>query len=173
MENKLLLLEDVVNLGRSGDIVTVKPGYARNFLLPKKKAVVASKSALRLRARLVEERQKKAAEDRAQAEELAARIAAVSFSIEVKIDPEGHLYGSVSAADVVKLLEAEGMIIEKGQVALEHPIKTLGEHKVQLKLNEGVVGELTLTVIGDHPVDALEVVATQEAEVTEEAQDEE
>lgn len=170
MQNKLLLLEDVVNLGRSGDIVTVKPGFARNFLLPKKKAVVASKAALRLRARLVEERQKKAAEDRAQAEELATRIAAVSFSTEVKIDPEGHLYGSVSAADVVKLLETEGVIIDKGQVALEHPIKTLGEHKVQLKLNEGVIAEVTLAVVGDHPVDASEVVATEEVE---EVQDEE
>lgn len=152
MQNQLLLLEDVAHLGRSGDLVTVKPGYARNFLIPQKKAVVANKFALRLQARLMEERKKQAEVDRLESESYAARIAALEFTIQVKVDPDNRLYGSVGTADIVKLLEKEDIAIEKNQVVLAHPIKALGTYKIDLKLKEGVTTSFSLQVISDVPV---------------------
>jgi large subunit ribosomal protein L9 len=167
MQNKLLLLEDVINLGRSGDIVTVKPGFARNFLVPQKKAVVANKFALRLQARLVEERQKKAEADRKESEAVAAQMAEVQLSTEVKVDAEGHLYGSVAVVDVMKILERAEVIVEKNQIILPHPIKTLGEHEIQLKLKEGVVATLRLTVKSDKPLAEEVAPVSEEAPVEE------
>src|ERR1700722_6063765 len=113
MRNQLLLIEDVEDLGRSGDVVSVKPGYCRNFLLPQKKAVVADKFTLRMQARLKEERAKRAESDRKDAEEVSRKIEGMVLAIEVKVDPDGHMYGSVSAMDIVRLLEKEGIVIEK------------------------------------------------------------
>lgn len=167
MQNKLLLLEDVINLGRSGDIVTVKPGFARNFLVPQKKAVVANKFALRLQARLVEERQKKAEADRKESEAVAAQMAEVQLSTEVKVDAEGRLYGSVAVVDIMKILESAEVIVEKNQIVLPHPIKTLGEHEIQLKLKEGVVATLRLTVKSDKPLAEEVAPVSKEAPVEE------
>ena len=115
MPNQLLLLEDVENLGRSGDVVSVKPGYCRNFLLPQKKAVVADNYTLRLQAKLKDERLKRAAVDRKEAEELAQKVEGMVLTIEVKVDPDGHMYGSVAAVDIVKLFEKEGVVVERRQ----------------------------------------------------------
>lgn len=149
MGNQLLLIEDVDDLGRSGDVVSVKPGFARNFLIPRKKAVVADKFTLRMQARLKEERAKRALIDKKDAEILAERIGVMELEITVKVDPEGHMYGSVSAIDIVKLFENEGIELEKRNVALPHPIKEIGEHKVQLKLKEGVPASFSLKVKSD------------------------
>jgi len=146
MRNQLLLIEDVDDLGRSGDIVSVKPGYSRNFLLPQKKAVIADKYTLRLQAKLKEERAKLAEVDRKEAEEMAQKIEGMVLSIEVKVDPDGHMYGSVSALDIARLFEQEGFKIERRNVVLAHPIKTLGIHPVSLKLKEGVPAHATLKV---------------------------
>jgi large subunit ribosomal protein L9 len=152
MQNKLLLLEDVQNLGRSGDLVSVKPGYARNFLIPQKKAVIAGKMALRMQERLIEERKKQAAIDLVEAQALVARLEGVEFSVEAKADAEGKLYGSVSAADLVKIFEKEGLTIEKNQVILVHPIKSVGVYTIPLKLKEGVSSSISLKVKSDKPV---------------------
>lgn len=149
MGNQLLLLEDVDDLGRSGDLVSVKPGYARNFLLPKKMAVVADPFTLRLQEKLKTERAKKAATDRKESEELAAKIDGIVITTEVKVDPDGHMYGSVSAADIVRLFEEQGYSIERRNVVLAHPIKTLGIHPISLKLKEGVPAQITLKVMSD------------------------
>src|SRR5579872_4257004 len=109
MQYQLLLVEDVDDLGRSGEIVKVKPGYARNFLLPRKFAVIADKGTLRMQARLQEERAKRAEVDKKEAEELALTINGKEVSILVKVDPEGHMYGSVSAHDIAHLFEKEGI----------------------------------------------------------------
>lgn len=147
MKQQLLLLDDVDGLGRSGDVVTAKPGFIRNFLLPQKKAVIADKNTLKMQARLKEEREKKAAVDRKEAEGLAAKLAGVVISTEVKIDPEGKMYGSVTSLDIARLIQAEGYPIERKNVLLSHPIKNLGRHTVELKLKEGVPASFTLEVI--------------------------
>lgn len=146
MRNQLLLLEDVEDLGRSGDVVSVKPGYCRNFLLPQKKAVVADKYTLRLQAKLKEERSKRAEIDRKEAEEMAQKIEGAVLSIEVKVDPDGNMYGSVSTLDIVRLFEKEGIFIERRHIVLPQPIKTLGVHPIHLKLKENVPAHISLKV---------------------------
>jgi large subunit ribosomal protein L9 len=152
MRNQLLLIEDVEDLGRSGDIVSVKPGYSRNFLLPQKKAVVADKFTLRMQAKLKEERAKRAEVDRQEAESQAKKVEGMVLSIQVKVDPDGHMYGSVAAADIVRLFGDEGIKLERRSVILAHPIKALGVHPIHLKLKEGVPAQVTLKVIGEGEV---------------------
>lgn len=149
MQNQLLLLEDVDDLGRSGDVVSVKPGFARNFLIPQKKAVVADPFTLRMQAKLQAERAKRAQVDRAEAEELSKKIEGMVLSIEVKVDPDGHMYGSVAAADMVRLFEEEGIQLERRNIVLPQPIKSLGQHPIQLKLKEGVPAQVTIDVVAE------------------------
>jgi len=149
MKNQLLLIEDVDDLGRSGDVVSVKPGYARNFLLPQKRAVVADKRTLRMQAKLKEERAKKAAVDKKDAEVLSEKINGMTLVIEVKVDPEGHMYGSVAAMDIVRLFGEQGFQLEKRNVVLPHLIKSLGVYDLNLKLKEGVPAAFVLKVVAE------------------------
>lgn len=149
MKNQLLLIEDVEDLGRSGDVVSVKPGYARNFLLPQKKGVIADKFTLRMQAKLKAERAKRAEIDKKEAELLSEKVDGMVMTIEVKVDPDGHMYGSVAAADIVRLFEKEGIVLERRNIVLAHPIKTLGIHPIILKLKEGVPAHITLKVHGE------------------------
>jgi len=149
MQNQLLLVQDVDNLGRSGDIVKVKPGYARNFLLPQKKAVVANKFTLRLQSKLKEERIKQAAMDKEEAELLARQLEGKVLVTEVKVDPDGHMYGSVAAIDIVRLFADEQIALDKKHVVLPHPIKALGAYPITLKLKEGVPAQITLHIIAE------------------------
>jgi large subunit ribosomal protein L9 len=149
MQNQLLLIEDVEDLGRSGDVVSVKPGYARNFLLPQKKAIVADTYTLRLQAKLKSERAKQAELDRQEAESYAKKIDGMVLTIEVKVDPDGNMYGSVGATDLIHRLENEGIKLEKRNFVLTHSIKALGVHPVQLKLKEGVPAQITLHIVSE------------------------
>jgi large subunit ribosomal protein L9 len=148
MSHKLLLIEDVENIGRSGDIVKVKPGFARNYLLPQGFAVVADNRALRMQARLQEERLKKAVEDKKESESLAEHMKGMTITKTVKVDHEGHMYGSVTAIEIVHQVKDEhGIELEKRFVQLKHPIKEVGVFTIPLKLKEGVQAELTLKVV--------------------------
>lgn len=149
MRNQLLLLEDVDDLGRSGDIVSVKPGFARNFLVPSKKAVVADKFTLRMQAKLKEERSKRAELDRSESETLAKKIEGMSLEIRVKVDPDGNMYGSVGFSDIIHLFEPLGIKLERRNILLPHSIKTLGAQTVQLKLKEGIPAQFTLHVLSE------------------------
>lgn len=146
MAIEVLLIEDVQDLGRSGEVHRVAPGFARNYLMPQGFAVVADKNTLRRQAQLKEMRQKRAEADRAESEKLASSLEGVVLGCIVKVDPNGHMYGSVSAADIVKLFEERGIAIEKRYVDLAHPIKTTGVHTISLRLKEGVTCECKLKV---------------------------
>jgi len=152
MQNQLLLLSDVENVGRTGDVVKVRPGFARNFLLPQKKAVVADKYTLKLQAKLQQERAEQSKADTQQALVLAERFQSMQLSMVVKVDPDGHMYGSVAATDIVKLLEKEGIPLERKNIVLPQPIREIGIHQVQLKLKEGVPAVFTLDIQSDRPV---------------------
>jgi len=153
--SKLLLLSDVEDLGKSGEVVDVKPGYARNYLLPNGFAAVADKNTLRMQKRLQEERAKQAVEDKKDSEALAKLLEGVALSTVVKVDPEGHMFGSVSSLDIVKLLQDEkGIEITKKMVVLPHPIKATGVHTIELKLKEDVKAEFTLKVLPDREIEA-------------------
>ncbi|MCP5469324.1 MAG: 50S ribosomal protein L9 [Chlamydiales bacterium] len=168
MRQQLLLLEDVDGLGRSGDIVmNAKPGFIRNFLLPQKKALIADKHTLKMQAKLKEERAKQAEVDRKEAEALASKMAEVVLHQEVKVDTDGKMYGSVTQMEIVQLLKDAGHEIERRNLLLSHPIKTLGTHLVKLRLKENVEAEVKLKVTpegGEVVVKREEVVAQVEEE---------
>lgn len=166
MAAKLLLIEDVEDLGRSGDLVTVKPGFARNFLIPRKYAVVANAATLRIQAKLQEERLKKAAVEKQEAESIAKVLEGVTVKTIVKIDHDGHMYGSVSAHDIVELLQSQANItLEKRAIALKHAIKETGIHSIAVKLKEGITASFTLKVIPEGSTDIEAPEAEPEAEV--------
>jgi len=144
----LLLLKDVEALGRSGDVVKVKPGYARNCLFPKGVAIIADKNTLRMQEKLQQERELKAVQDKKESEEKAKKLATIQLTQKVKVDQEGHLYGSVSVGDIVQLLREEKLLeADKRSILLKHPIKKTGAHTIELKLKEGVIASFTLNVV--------------------------
>lgn len=163
MTNKMLLIEDVEDLGRSGDIVSVRPGYARNFLLPRGCAVVADKRALRMQARLQEERRKKAVEEKKEAEILKASIDGITVETTVKVDHDGHMYGSVSSAEVIQLLQEQAnLTVEKRSIQLKHAIKETGVHQINVKLKEEVTAAFTLKIIPEEVKGAVASPKTKE-----------
>jgi large subunit ribosomal protein L9 len=147
MKQQLLLLQDVDALGKKGELVTAKPGYVRNFLLPQGFAVVASPNTIRKQERLRAERAQQAVVDRKESEELAMQVEATSLEIRVKVDPEGHMYGSVSAGDIAQLFQEKGLPIDKKSVLVTKPIKVTGAHKISLKLKEGITATCQLSII--------------------------
>lgn len=169
---RLLLLEDVEALGRKGDLVSVRPGYARNFLVPRRMGVVADAHTLRMRARLQEERSKQAAIDLEISQALAAQINGITLSTHVKVDPEGHMYGSVTAAEIVKLLEAGGFRIERTMIKLVQPLKRVGLHVINIRLKEGVTCAFKLKIIPEGKEDLPLEEEGREAQTQSEAQPE-
>ncbi len=146
--NKLLLIHDVDDLGRSGDIVSVRPGFARNFLLPKKLAVLADARAVKMQEKLKEERLKRAEHDKAEAEQMASSMVDLTVETTVKVDHEGHMYGSVSAGDIVELIQQQaGIALEKRFIHLKHAIKEVGVFEIPIKLKEGVAAKVTVKII--------------------------
>jgi len=138
MPMNVILLERVPKLGQMGDVVKVKPGFARNYLLPQKKALRASKDNL---ARFEQERAQLEAQNlkrREEAERVAERVTGLSVVIIRQAGESGSLYGSVSARDVAEATTAAGLTINRQQVALEHPIKTLGLSRVRVALHPEV-----------------------------------
>jgi large subunit ribosomal protein L9 len=143
---ELILLQRVEKLGQMGDVVKVKPGYARNFLLPEKKALRASKDN---RARFEQQRAQLEAQNikrREEAERLAERVGGLSIVIIRQAGESGSLYGSVSARDISDGCTEAGLTINRSQVILEHPIKTLGLAKVRVSLHPEVSIPVTVNV---------------------------
>jgi large subunit ribosomal protein L9 len=147
MANQLLLLEDVEDLGRSGDLVRVRPGYARNFLVPQKKAVVADKNTIGIQAKLQAERAKKAQEEAVLAQQTAEALAGREFTVYAKMDPDGHLFGSVTIIDLVKLVQKEGFKVEKRHILLPSPLKVKGAYPLIIKFDEGIQAEVTIHIL--------------------------
>jgi large subunit ribosomal protein L9 len=139
MATELLLLADVENLGKAGDVVKVKDGYARNFLLPHDLAAPVSQGALRRLEKLRKEREELARIQIAEAKDKAAKLAKASVTLRERVVDGTHLYGSVSVADIVKALAAESKIdLDKSQIVLENPIKETGSYDVTVKLHPEV-----------------------------------
>jgi large subunit ribosomal protein L9 len=135
---EVILLERIEKLGQMGDTVRVKPGFARNYLLPQKKALRATKDNM---ARFEHQRadlEARNLERRKEAEQVAGKMEGVSIVLVRQAGDTGQLYGSVSARDVMEGLEAAGTHIERRQVVLDRPIKTLGIHKVRIALHPEV-----------------------------------
>lgn len=165
MASKLLLLKDVQDLGRSGDVVSVRPGFARNFLVPQNLAVFALPNALRMQEKLQEERKKIAEEDRKNSDSIAKQIEGQTVETTVKVDQEGHMYGSVTTIDLMRLItEQIDITLEKKSIQLKHPIKEIGVHSIEVKLKEDVTATFTLKVISETAQVETPIVEEQPAE---------
>jgi large subunit ribosomal protein L9 len=148
---QIILLEKVVNLGNLGDIVKVKDGYARNFLIPNKQARRATKEALAEFEVRRAELEKIAAEKLAAAQAQGEKLAGSTVQINQKAGVDGRLFGSVTNADIADALVKLGFAVEKAQVRLpEGPLKLVGEHAVQISLHTDVLVDVTVAVIGEH-----------------------
>ena len=143
---KLILREDVVNLGKGGDLVEVKPGYGRNFLLPRGLAVAANPKNVRELEHQKKVAEAKAAKLRASAEAVAKRLAETPVTLKRKVGEQDKLYGSVTALDIVEALGARGMQLDRRIIDLPEPIKTVGDHEVPVKLHREVVGKVKVKV---------------------------
>ena len=144
---EVILRENVENLGKVGDVVKVKDGYARNYLLPQRLAYVATESNKRRIGREAEAIAARQATDKNKAEEFAARLAEVTLTFSVKVGEEDKLYGSVTSADIQEQLAQQGFEVEKRRIALPEPIRALGEFAVSLRLHPEVKPELQVTVV--------------------------
>ena len=142
---EILLIENIPNLGARGDIVKVKDGYARNFLLPRKKALPVT-AGNRRRIEVEKERNIRIrAKEQATAEGLRERLASVSLTIAKKAGENGQLFGSVTNADVAELLKAQGFEIDRHAISLPH-VKSVGEHEATIRLYTNVQTKIQLTV---------------------------
>ena len=142
----VILREDVPRLGDAGEVVKVRPGFARNFLLPKGKAILATEAsvkALEHHQRVIAE---KTTRERKTLEAEKARIEAIALEIAVQVGEEGKLFGSVTAAQIAELLEAKGVRVDRRKIELPEPIREAGEHRVPLRLHREVIARVRLTV---------------------------
>lgn len=162
---KIILKEDMPNLGFKGEIVDVKPGYGRNFLIPQGKAIIASASAIKVLEENQRQQAKKIEAVRAEAQKLADKMEGTQLTIEVKTSNTGRIYGSVSAAMVADQLEGMGFEDINRKMLVVPGIKEVGEYVAKVRLHKDVTVEIPLTVVSDTPI----VKAPKEEEPTEEA----
>ena len=144
---KVILKEEVKNMGNMGQIVDVADGYARNYLVPRGLAVEANTKnikSLEHQKRVIQEKSKKI---RNQAQELSNKITAISLVIKAKAGEEGKLFGSVTTMDIAESLKNEGMEIDKKKISLDEPIKRLGSYTVNIKVHSEVTTQVNLQVI--------------------------
>ena len=135
---RIILREDMQNLGEAGDVVEVKTGYARNYLIPNKLAMPASEGNLKTYRDIARGREKRAEKAFADANNLAGRLAGLELRFKVEVSPEDQLYGSVTAQMIVEALATRGLTVERRLVMLDSPIKELGAIDVPIHLHKQV-----------------------------------
>lgn len=146
---KVILREDMENLGRAGDIVKVADGYGRNYLIPKRLAVkadVRNLRALEHDRRVIEARAKKT---RKSVEDLGAKLSTISLTIPARAGEEGKLFGAVTSRDIAQALESAGVPVDRKMVLLAEPIKQIGEYKVKIKAGTNIVPEVPVRVVAE------------------------
>lgn len=146
MAKEVILMEDVPGLGYTGDLVRVSPGYARNYLLPRNLAAPATDATRKRVEKRKVEAEARRIKDREAALAVAERIKALTLALKVKAGSEGKLFGSVTALDIVGALKTQGVSVEKQQVIIGEAIKSVGEHKVTVKLLQDLSAELKVQV---------------------------
>ena len=144
---EIILIKDVENLGYANEIVTVKPGYANNYLIPQGFAKHATASAKKVLAENLKQRAHKDAKILADAQALAEKLANLPLSFAVKAE-EGRIFGTITSADVAEALAAKGVEVDKKNITVE-AINTVGEYKATVKLHREVKGEVALSVVAE------------------------
>jgi large subunit ribosomal protein L9 len=143
---KLILTTDLPHVGKVGQVVDVANGYGRNYLIPRGFAIPATPSNERSLAQQQKARSAREARDKAEAEALAEQLQALALSIAKKTGEGERLYGSVTSMDIAALLKGRGIILDRRRIVLETPLKTLGAHKVPIRLHAEVVAEVEVAV---------------------------
>ena len=144
---KVLLTQTVKNVGRPGDIKEVADGYARNFLLPRGLATVANVAAVKQAQAQRAAEHRREEKDQAQNEALGVKLGETIVTLRAKTGAQGRLYGAITAADIAEALEqATGQAIDRRRIELGEPIRTLGEHKVPVRIAREIVPEITVKV---------------------------
>jgi large subunit ribosomal protein L9 len=146
---EVILREHIDNLGRRGDVVKVAPGYARNYLLPRKLALAVTEANKRQIERERKVADAREAEEKQQAEALAQRITTVEIEIARRVGENNTLYGSVTPADIAHALEAKGFHVDKRKIVLAEPLKAVGEVTVPLKIHRDVTAQVKVKVVPD------------------------
>jgi len=144
---EIILKETIDTLGEIGDLVKVKPGYARNYLLPRGLAVTATKSNMAMLEQQKEAIEARKNQRREEAESVAEQLAGLNVTIEQRVGEENKLYGSVTSADIAEKLQEQGVEIDKRKILLDEPIKTLGEKKVPVKVGYQVTADLKVNIV--------------------------
>ena len=163
---KVILLEDIDTLGRMGDTVNVKDGYARNYLIPRKLALPATTRNLKAQEHQFKNIEQKRARVISSAQDLAGRIAGAALTFTRKTGEKGRLFGSVTNMDIVQALEEKGFEVDRKHIVLGELIKSLGEFEVTVKLHHDVTATIQITVLpeeGEIPEAAMEEAAPEEA----------
>jgi len=146
---EVILREDVKSLGRAGELVKVKPGYARNFLLPKGLAYEATEGNRKRIAAEAKSRAAKLEQERGEAQAAGAKLSGVSLTLKRKAGDGDRLFGSITSQDLADALQAEGHPVDKRKIEMEHPIKTIGAHTVSIRLHPEVHAEIRVTVVAE------------------------
>jgi len=149
----VLLLQPVENLGYEGDQVSVKAGYARNFLLPRNLALPVNRANKKYIEALQARKDARLRQEREHAEKVLARLETVGIAIPVKTGEGGKMFGSVTAQDLVDRLKEDGIEVERKQMNLHTPVKTLGKHTTKIKLHPEITCELEWEVVSENPIE--------------------
>src|ERR1700727_1563433 len=148
---EVILKEDVNKLGNRGDVVKVADGYGRNYLLPGKLAIEATANNKAVIEQMKGSSIRKLAKEKIESEDLSKKLEAVELVFERKVGENDHLFGSVTSGDIAHQLEAKGFTVARRTIALEHPLKSIGEYHVPVKLHREVTSHVKVTVKGDQP----------------------
>jgi large subunit ribosomal protein L9 len=160
---KVIFLEDVPNVASVGEIKEVATGYARNFLIPKKLALLATAEAINRAEALRRKKVREQAETEVELKELAGRLEGREITIEAKVGAKDRLYGSVTSADIAAALEAsDGFVIDKRKIELEEPIRHLGSYQLSVRLAKDILPQIKVTVIEERGAASEEVTVTEE-----------
>jgi large subunit ribosomal protein L9 len=146
---ELILREDVKSLGKAGEMVRVKPGYARNYLLPQGLAYEATEGNKKRIAAETKARTSRQDAERTEAERAAAALGQVALTLTGKAGEEGKLFGSITTQDLAEALARQGHQIDKRRIELDHPIKTLGHHTIAVRLHPEVHAEVHVSVVAE------------------------
>ena len=146
---KVILKEDIIGLGYKNEVVEVKPGYGRNFLIPQKKAVMATKSALKVLAENLKQQAHKAAKILADAQALEAKLAETVIEVKVKANEDGKIFGTVTTQNISDALKAQEILIDKKVITIAEPIKQVGEYTAQARLHREVKADIKLNVVAE------------------------
>ncbi len=144
---KVILREDIDGLGKSGELVTVKDGFGRNYLLPRKKAVLANEQNIRQLEHEKAVISARNAKLKGAAEELAKKVGSLQVTIKRKVGEQDKLFGSVTALDIAEALAAQGQQVDRRGLHLPEPIKTVGQHEVELRLHREVTAKIKVEVV--------------------------